>query len=323
MNGRIFLHSVDIFSSMSDTELDILARLLNTLYVKKGDLLFSEGDEGEELFIVRSGTMGISVVLADGEELEVAEFGPREFFGEMSIFEGEPRSATCRAKEKGTLLTMKAGEFFRLADRYPETANRIMHRMLNITARRLRKTNFFLNEMVSWGESARKRAVTDDLTGLYNRGFFDINLKRKISDALTGGEPLCLAMADLDGFGRLNSVHGEAVCNQVIQKAVEVFRQAFTEKDILTRYGGDEFAFILPGRNLQEAKEVCDDVCRRMRLVTVEAQNQAAIRITTSIGIAAVSDDAAYGDNLVKLADEALYRAKESGRGRAVSYSGR
>ncbi|WP_319562562.1 GGDEF domain-containing protein [Marispirochaeta sp.] len=323
MKDRNFLHSVDIFSSLLDEELDILISLLNTLSFKKEELLFSEGDDGEELFIVRSGTMGISVVLADGEELEVAEFGPREFFGEMSIFEGETRSATCRAKEKGTLLSLKAGDFFRMADRYPETANRIMHRMLNITARRLRKTNLFLNEMVSWGESARKRAITDDLTGLYNRGFFDINLKRKISEALAAGEPLCLAMADLDGFGMLNAIHGETVCNQVIQRAVEVFYQSFDERDILTRYGGDEFAFILPGRNLREAKELCDDICRRMRSMTVEVQSKAPIRISTSIGIAAVSDDAPFGDDLVKLADEALYKAKEAGRGRAVTYSGR
>jgi len=324
MTEKNFLRQVDIFSSLSTEELELLPGLLKRSFIQKGELLFSEGDDGEEMFIVESGRMGVNVALEDGADLEVADFGPREFFGEMSIFEGEPRSASCRAKEDCELLSLKAGDFFRLADLHPETANRIMHRMLNVTARRLRNTNRFLTEMVNWGESARKRAVTDDLTGLYNRGFFDVSLKRTISEALSAGEPLCLAMADLDGFGRLNSLHGEETCNLVIRKAAEVFRQGFTDRDILTRYGGDEFAFILPGRNLQEAEELCDDVCRRMRALRIETNRKGeTILVSTSIGIAALSDRVSFGEDLVKMADEALYRAKETGRGRALSYSGR
>ncbi|ORC32731.1 hypothetical protein B4O97_15665 [Marispirochaeta aestuarii] len=323
MTERVFLRGVDIFSTLCAEELEILAGLLKRRLLRRGELLFSEGDDGEEMFIVESGRMGVSVALEKGGDLEVAEFGPREFFGEMSIFEGEPRSASCKAKEDCSLFSLKAGDFFSLAERYPETSNRIMHRMLNITARRLRNTNRFLTEMVSWGESARKRAVTDELTGLYNRGFFDVSLKRTISEALSAGEPLCLAMADLDGFGRLNSLHGEETCNLVIRKAAEVFRQGFSDGDILTRYGGDEFAFILPGRNLREAKELCDDICRRMQSLRIETnRNRESILLSTSIGIAALSDRTSFDEDLVKMADEALYRAKETGRGRALSYSG-
>jgi len=324
MTEKDFLRSVDIFSSLSGEELEILAELLKRSFIKKGELLFSEGDDGEEMFIVESGRMGVNVVLEEGAELEVANFGPREFFGEMSIFEGEPRSASCRAKEDCELLSLKAGDFFSLADRHPEMANRIMHRMLNVTAQRLRKTNRFLTEMVSWGESARKRAVSDDLSGLYNRGFFDVSLKRTVSEALSAGEPLCLAMADLDGFGRLNALHGEETCNLVIRKAAEVFRQGFSDGDILTRYGGDEFAFILPGRNLREAKELCDDICRKMQSLEIKTdRNREPVILSTSIGIAALSDGVFFGEDLVRMADEALYRVKTAGRGRALCYSWR
>jgi diguanylate cyclase (GGDEF)-like protein len=321
MTNILFLGSIDIFSSLREDELSVLGSVLEYSRIESGMTLFKEGDAGEELFIVESGRLGISVALADGGSVEIAEFGPRDFFGEMSIFQGEPRSASCTAKEAGTLLSLKAADFFSLSQEYPGTAIKIMRAMLGVTTTRLKTTNRFLTGMVRWGEEARRRAVSDEFTGLYNRGFFDTSLERRAAEARTGGTCLSLAMTDLDGFGRLNARFGEELCNHVILEAVQVFRRVFPEGNILARYGGDEFAFILPGRNAREAQKLCNAVCEELRKVVVETGNGGdPIGVTASIGISCIPDNAANGAGLLKTADKALYAAKELGRDRTACY---
>lgn len=321
MTNTLFLGSIDIFSSLHADELAVLGSVLAYSRIDNGMTLFKEGDAGEELFIVESGRLGISVALADGGSVEIAEFGPRDFFGEMSIFQGEPRSASCTAKESGTLLSLKAADFFRLSHEHPETSIKIMRRMLGVTTTRLKTTNRFLTGMVRWGEEARRRAVSDEFTGLYNRGFFDRSLERRAAEARSGGTPLSLAMVDLDGFGRLNARYGEELCNRIILQAVQVFNRVFPEGNILARYGGDEFAFILPGRNAREAQELCDAVCEELREVAVETGDGGdPLRVTASIGISCIPDHAANGAELLKRADTALYAAKELGRDRTACY---
>ena len=321
MTNTLFLGSIDIFSSLNHDELAVLGGVLENSQIEHGMTLFEEGDAGEELFIVESGRLGISVALADGGSVEIAEFGPRDFFGEMSIFQGEPRSASCTAKESCTLLSLKAADFFSLAQEYPGTAIKIMRRMLSVTTTRLKTTNRFLTGMVRWGEDARRRAISDEFTGLYNRGFFDRSLERRAAEARTGGTPLSLAMIDLDGFGRLNARFGEELCNRIILKAVQVFRQVLPEGNILARYGGDEFAFILPGQTVREAQKLCDAVCEEMRHVAVDTGEEgASLGVTASIGISCIPDHAANGAELLKTADAALYAAKELGRDRTACY---
>ena len=322
MESSGFLKDVDIFSDLTRRELSILTASLASRQIAAGTTLFAEGDEGEELFIVESGLLGIHVSLPDGGSMEITEFGRGEFFGEMSIFQNEPRSAGCVAKEESRLLCLTAADFFALADDHPETAIKIMRCMLTVTTNRLRNTNRFLNGMVRFGEEARRRAITDEFTGLYNRGFFDNGLERRAADARVQGHPVSLAMADLDGFGALNARYGEELCNRLISEAAGVFKRVFGPTDILTRYGGDEFAFILPGRDSGEAQGLCDLVCREICAIGICDDTGETIGFSSSIGIATIPEHARNGAELLKKADAALYAAKEAGRSRTACYNG-
>jgi diguanylate cyclase (GGDEF)-like protein len=205
----------------------------------------------------------------------------------------------------------------------PEIATRMMYRMLNITTSRLKNTGNFLSDMVQFGETARKRAVTDEFTGLYNRRFLEDAVEEQFSLAKRSKKPLTIAMVDLDHFGTLNKEYGEQVGDRVLLEAVEVFRNVFVQNEILIRYGGDEFTFILPGATSVQARKLCNRVCEKLRKLTVlEGFNGSIRRVTSSIGIASYPEHAQSLKKLMECADSALYQAKEKGRNRTAILSG-
>ncbi|HKK47697.1 MAG TPA: cyclic nucleotide-binding domain-containing protein, partial [Alkalispirochaeta sp.] len=171
-----FLPHVAIFTDLTREQRAALQPRLTTRQLSAGQMLFAQGDPGDALYIVRSGSIEITVQTGPDEEVPVATLHPGDFLGEMSLFDHAPRSATCRAREDTTVLRMDETDFSALMAAEPTAAISIMYRMLAITAERLDSTSVLLSEVVQWGEEARRRAFTDDLTGLYNRRFLDQNL---------------------------------------------------------------------------------------------------------------------------------------------------
>lgn len=312
------LQSIEIFSELSGDELSVVRSVMREKRYKAGEILFHQHDEGSEMYIVEEGSIAIEVQLPDGKKLEISVIESGNFFGEMSIFEDAPRSATCTTKEPSTLLHLHKDDFFGLIQSHPGIAGKVMYRMLNITASRLKNTDNFLSDMVQWGETARRRALTDEFTGLYNRRFLEDALEEHFSKAKMEKRHLSIAMVDLDHFGALNKEYGEQTGDKVILSAVEVFRSVCSEKDILIRYGGDEFTFIMPGRNCTSAKSICDTICKKLcSLDILEDLNGSIRKITSSIGIAEYPKHGNSQKTLMDKADAALYKAKEEGRNRA------
>jgi diguanylate cyclase (GGDEF)-like protein len=314
-----YVQSIEIFSDLSEEEFDIVRSVMKDHEYKEGEVLFFQNDDGNELFIVEKGCIAIEVHLPDGKKLEISEIHAGNFLGEMSIFENAPRSATCTAKEPSYLLSLHKDDFFGLMQVHPSVAAKMMYRMLNITASRLKNTDNFLSDMVQWGETARRRAVIDEFTGLYNRRFLESALAEQFSKVKREKGELSLAMVDLDNFGSLNKAYGEEVGDDVILAAVKVFRSVCDETDILVRYGGDEFTFILPGRHSRNAKHICDTICAELRALTVlEGMDGEIKQVTSSIGIATFPEHGNTSKALMEKADSAVYTAKEQGRDQAV-----
>ncbi len=316
------LKSIEILSSLSPEELESLHTIMRTEGYRQGQTLFNEGDTGDTMYIVLSGVVSISVNLPDGKVLEIAEITEGNFFGEMSIFDSVPRSATCSTKCDTIVLSLKAGDFYELIKNNPEAGIKIMHRMLNITAMRLQNTGAFLSDMVTWGEQARTRAITDDFTGLYNRRFLDEALDARIAEAKGNGHPLSVVMVDLDNFGTLNNEYGQEMGDKAILEVVPIFRKLFKNDDILARYGGDEFTFLLPGTPGEAARETCSKLVKEVRKIDLlERLGGSITKVTASIGIACFPDHADSVALIKERADRALYKAKESGRDRAVLWT--
>ncbi len=312
-----FLKQVDIFSLLTDEEISLIDRRLKLIPVKQDAILFREGDEGSELFIVRSGRVVITIALPDGSQRDLREFSTGDFFGEMSIFENAPRSATCTAREPSSLYALHERDFYRLIEDSPSTAIKIMYRMSRITTERLRNTSEFLSDLVHWGERAAKRAITDELTGVYNRHFLEKSIESLFKSAESRKRSLSLIMVDLDHFRAINEYYGHETGDRVILAVVDVFKRYLRKRDIIARYGGDEFTVVLPQTGLKEAEELAWKICREVgKLPILRKLGGPVETITTSQGIASYPENARDIKKLRERADQALYRAKESGRNR-------
>ncbi len=314
-----FLEEVDILADLDPEELKRIAASLRRHDLEEGEALFREGDPGGELFVVESGCVGIRVRLEDGQELEIATMSRGEFFGEMSVFEKEPRSATCVAKTSCCLHSLHERDLSAVMEDAPRAAGKMMRRMLADTQRRLANTGEFLSDMVQWGESARKRAITDKLTGLYNRRYLDQTFEDLVDRARRRGACLAVVMVDLDRFREINEAYSEEIGDRVILAASEVFKRGLRDGDVATRYGGDEFTFVLPDTEPQAAVEIGESIREEVgRIDILRGLSGPVDRVTTSQGIACFplhGDDAA---SLRSAADAALYEAKEQGRNRVV-----
>jgi diguanylate cyclase (GGDEF)-like protein len=322
-NSIEFLRQIEIFSLLTPGEIGKINGLLKLNEIEEGEVLFREGEDGNELFIVKSGVMASSIRLLSGGDREVATFHTGNFFGEMSIFEKAPRSATCYCKKKSALLSLHEKDFYRIMEEYPEIATKIMYRMLNITTQRLRDTGEFLSDMVHWGEAARKRAITDELTGAYNRRFLDDALENQFDLSKTNGTPLAMMMVDFDYFRQINELYGNDAGDKTLTEVVRIFNRILRDNDILARFGGDEFTVLMPQTNSETACSIAEQIRKEVEeLDILKIHGGPVSRITLSFGIAAYPEHAAAVKQLKEAADRALYKAKEDGRNRVVCSGG-
>jgi len=157
-------------------------------------------------------------------------------------------------------------------------------------------------------------AREDSLTGLLNRRGFDEPAEREIRRSRRTGEPLSLVMADIDEFKQLNDRHGHAAGDQILRRIAGRMEQAVRELDIVCRWGGEEFVFLLPRTNSGEARKVIERV-REQIVSSPVATDAEAFPITLTFGIAAVDSDIATA---IEHADRAMYHGKSAGRDRIV-----
>ncbi len=179
----------------------------------------------------------------------------------------------------------------------------------------LRKRNAELEGMLSRAEQV---ATTDAVTGLFNRRRFTDVLKREWATAKRYGHPLSCAMLDVDHFKAVNDAHGHGAGDETLRHVAEVVRSSVREVDLCARYGGDEFAVLLPHTALDKAVVVME----RIRVKVLQARSSWAgegASVSISVGIASTeAPELKTPDELVEAADRALYEAKRQGRDRVA-----
>lgn len=160
----------------------------------------------------------------------------------------------------------------------------------------------------------RRVAVTDPLTEAYNREFLHQYLPQAIASARARGEPLAVAMVDVDHFKDVNDSFGHAVGDHVLADVAQRLRAAIRAGDLLVRYGGEEFLALLPGAGTERALEIAERMRARLEDDPIEVERH-MIAVRVSVGVAELKsgDDE---EDIVRRADEALYAAKRQGRNR-------
>jgi diguanylate cyclase len=168
-------------------------------------------------------------------------------------------------------------------------------------------------------EAIRAESLTDPLTGLGNRKYFDRSLGTAVANALETGEPLSLLMFDIDYFKSFNDSFGHLTGDQVLRLVGMSLKQSIKGQDITARYGGEEFAVVLPNTALRQALTVADHIRRAVMSKELKKKSTGEIlgRVTISVGVSMLKpgDDC---DSLIERADACLYAAKRAGRNRVV-----
>lgn len=162
-------------------------------------------------------------------------------------------------------------------------------------------------------QQVREQALTDPLTGVYNRRYFFDMANREMEQARILRRELTILMFDLDHFKQVNDVYGHLAGDQVLARVAQVARQQARDTDSICRYGGEEFAVLLPETDLQAGVQVAERLRHeigQIRLTTRKGE----VTITVSIGVATLTEPIATIEDLIHQADNALYVAKQSGR---------
>jgi diguanylate cyclase (GGDEF)-like protein len=157
-------------------------------------------------------------------------------------------------------------------------------------------------------------SVTDDLTQLYNSRYLNQVLRRETKRASRSGRPLSLLFMDLDGFKSINDSHGHLFGSRALVEAADVVRKTARETDVCARFGGDEFAVVLPDTGGDGAYAVGERIRERIAAHAFLAEDGLRIRLTASVGVATLPDVAGSAEELLKAADQAMYRVKDAGK---------
>jgi diguanylate cyclase (GGDEF)-like protein len=180
-----------------------------------------------------------------------------------------------------------------------------------------------LHEVQEARDAALRLAWCDELTGLMTRRRFVELGRRELDLARRSGHALSAGLLDLDNFKRINDLHGHAVGDEVLSAAGKVFEQAMRSTDLCCRWGGEEFAFIMPGVGGEDGVRAMQRLLAALRACELRVPGSAAntpLRFTASIGVAALDTHLDNFERLLDSADLAMYGAKRSGKNTVVLF---
>ena len=163
-------------------------------------------------------------------------------------------------------------------------------------------------------QKAEALSITDDLTGLSNSRYLNLVLRREEKRSARSGRPLSVLFIDMDGFKNVDTAHGHLAGSRALVEAAAVIRGCARETDVVARFGGDEFAVILPDTGRDGAVSVAERIRDRLRAFKFLAADGLTVRLTASIGIATLPDVTGSAEELLKAADRAMYRVKDTGK---------
>lgn len=276
----------------------------------KGEIVLSTEEENHYLYILIKGRLVIH--LSAHDDIPLATVEPGECVGEISIIDSRVPSTQVSASEDTTVLVIEQDVLWRMVS----VSHEIARNLLYIMSERLRYSNLVIAESLEMQHQYQRFATIDALTGLHNRGWldecFDRELKRSERDEL----PLSLLMIDVDDFKTYNDEYGHLAGDKVLVTVAEAIHSPLRPNDLIARFGGEEFAVLLPETTLKNARIIAE----RLRENVSKANpgrlgNKPLPQVTISLGIAARQPEYSL-DMMIAAADIAMYHAKRNGKNR-------
>ena len=309
---RSLLESIGLFRGVEpDTIADLLPRC-GRIDVAEGDVLLSPDRMNRCVYVVLSGRL--TVHLGSLQAPKIADLAAGSCAGEMSLIEDKDPSAFVVAVEDSHLMVISHHLLWQLVDR----SHTFSKNLLIVLSERVRSDNEYIASSLGVLRQAQQNALTDGLTGLGNRHWMKDMFDREVTRARTSGHSLCLMMIDIDHFKTFNDQYGHISGDRVLVAVSEALRGYLRPTDLIARFGGDEFAVLLPGIELGQAQHTAERLRQHVASLSPPSLSTA---ITISIGVSAnrADDDVA---TLVTRADSAMYDAKDKGRNCVAVHDG-
>ncbi len=305
---RSLLEGLELFHGVRPDDVQDLLQKCERRDIETGELLLSPGHENEHVFIVLSGRLNVHVGSPEAPKLVTLDVGACA--GEMSIIEDRDPSAYVIAAESTHLLVIHKDVLWSMVN----ASHEFSKNLLIVLSERVRSDNQFIAESIGDWRQSELNASTDALTGLGNRHAMEATFPREIKRCTNNDCPVSLTMIDIDRFKTFNDQFGHVAGDRALSAVAHVLKTQFRTKDLIARYGGDEFAVLLPEVSEKEALVIAERVRTAVSGKTSDGSDSLIrVPVEVSIGVAELETGGTY-ESLLKSADAALYRAKDTGR---------
>lgn len=305
---RSLLDSLELFKGVKPDDVQELLQRCKRRDLEAGELLLSPDVKNEHVFIVLSGSLRIHVGSPDTPALATMDIGA--CVGEMSIIEDRDPSAYVIAAEATHLLAIHQSVLWDMVDASHEFAKNL----LIVLSERVRSHNRVIADNFGELRKFQRHATTDALTNLANRHAMLELFPNEIARCVEKDNPVALMMIDVDNFKQFNDMFGHVAGDRALSTVAKVLQIQFRPHDLLVRYGGDEFAVLLPETNKAQALVIAERIRRAVKDTTGDGTDSLIkIPVKISLGVAELAPRGTL-DSLIRNADKALYRAKHAGR---------
>jgi diguanylate cyclase (GGDEF)-like protein len=310
---KSLLSGLELFHGVRPDDVQFLLQRCDRCDLETGEMLLSPGKKNENVYVVLSGELNVHVGAPDTPVLASMEVGA--CVGEMSIIEDRDPSAYVIAAEPTHLLIIHKDVLWSLVD----ASHEFSKNLLVVLSERVRSHNHFIAASIGDWRRFEKHATTDALTGLGNRHAMEETFPREVRRCKQSGQPVSLIMIDVDHFKSFNDKFGHVAGDRALSAVANILRKQFRPRDMLVRYGGDEFAVLLPGISGEEAFGIAERVRTSVSGGTEDSDDSLIqIPVRISMGVAELRADQGF-ETLLRKADAALYRAKNAGRNKVKS----
>jgi diguanylate cyclase (GGDEF)-like protein len=338
LEEKIALRRTGILAPLSEAALETFLTSCREIALRPGQALCQEGEEGHAMYVVLAGNV---VVSKAGKQVAVGR--PGDCFGEMALIESRERSATLRALDDALVLEIPEEAFREHIAPSPLSLMALLRVFSNRSRRDLEALaadNLKLQAYAGEVERANRQlteirrqleeknrllerlSALDTLTGIANRRRFDDVLRQEWKRAARDGDPLSLVFCDIDYFKRFNDTYGHQAGDECLIRVAQTMEETLNRPaDLAARYGGEEFVALLVDTDPEGARLLAERMRVRVESLHIEHRASTVARhLTVSLGVATVVARAAVRpEDLVDLADRALYAAKEGGRNRVIA----
>lgn len=297
-----------LFEGMDFSNVEYMLERCTLRELATGEKLLQPEVENRHLYMILSGEL--SVHLVGQATLEHTSLVAGECTGEISLVDGKNPSALVVAAKPTRVLVVPHDTVWSMVDQSHDVARNL----LAIIAGRMRNDNSALITSHSKRAQYEHQATVDALTGVHNRRWMSEAFPRVLHRCKLDSSNSAILVIDIDFFKRVNDTYGHLVGDVALKSLAKIMQVNLRPHDLLVRYGGEEFAILLPDTGIEQARSIAE------RLRTMVAANEVVsgdlvFKITVSIGIAPTTQEGSLED-FFGAADRALYRAKELGRNR-------